>query len=54
MSRAFWTGGVKFVAMSENTPGAENAYPLVGPIVINEIAYHPDDEDGNPGRSGEL
>ena len=30
-----------FVAMSSNTPGAENAYPKVGPIVINEIMYNP-------------
>lgn len=39
-------GGVNFVAMSVNTPGAPNAYPKVGPIVINEIAYHPF-SDGN-------
>jgi len=38
-------GGVNFVAMSENTPRTENANPLVGPIVINEIAYHPDTGD---------
>ena len=38
-------GGVNFVPMSENTPREENAYPLVGPIVINEIAYHPDTGD---------
>jgi len=30
--------------MSENTPGLPNAYPKVGPIVINEIMYHPDIE----------
>jgi lamin tail-like protein/concanavalin A-like lectin/glucanase superfamily protein/CotH protein len=35
-------GGVNFVAMSQNTPGSENIHPpKVGPIVINEIAYHP-------------
>jgi len=34
------TGTYNFVALSQNTPGAENAYPLVGPIVINEIMYH--------------
>ncbi|MBE0536974.1 MAG: lamin tail domain-containing protein [Phycisphaerae bacterium] len=34
-------GGVNFVAMSVNTPGAPNAYPRVGPVVINEIAYNP-------------
>lgn len=35
-------GGVNFVAMSVNTPGAENAYPMVGPVVITEIMYNPD------------
>jgi len=48
--------GVDFVALSQRTfgvdnpftvaqfrtgPGATNAYPLVGPVVINEIMYHP-------------
>jgi hypothetical protein len=32
---------VDFVAMSEPTPGWDNAYPKVGPIVINEIMYNP-------------
>jgi len=36
------TGNYNFVAMDYNTPGASNAYPKVGPIVINEIMYHPD------------
>jgi len=35
------TDTYNFVAMSENTPGGPNAYPKVGPIVINEIMYHP-------------
>jgi hypothetical protein len=35
------TGTFNFVAMSENTPGSANAYPKVGPIVINEIMYNP-------------
>jgi hypothetical protein len=35
------TGNYNFVPMSENTPGSENAYPKVGPIVINEIMYNP-------------
>ena len=35
------TGSYNFVAMSENTPGGENAYPKVGPVVINEIMYNP-------------
>jgi hypothetical protein len=35
------TDNYNFVAMSENTPGAANACPKVGPIVINEIMYNP-------------
>ncbi|MBE0536511.1 MAG: lamin tail domain-containing protein [Phycisphaerae bacterium] len=35
------TGTYNFVAMSENTPGAANAYPKVGPVVISEIMYNP-------------
>ena len=34
-------GSYNFVATSENTPGGENAYPKVGPLVINEIMYNP-------------
>ena len=45
------TDSYNFVAMSSNTPGAiyegaANAYPKVGPIVINEIMYHPLDAAG--------
>jgi hypothetical protein len=36
------TDNYNFVAMDSNTPGASNAYPKVGPVVINEIMYHPD------------
>ncbi|MGA2172579.1 MAG: lamin tail domain-containing protein, partial [Sedimentisphaerales bacterium] len=36
------TGTYNFVPMSTSTPGAANAYPKVGPIVISEIMYHPD------------
>jgi len=36
------TGAYNFVALSKSTPGAANATPQVGPIVINEIMYHPD------------
>ena len=36
------TGSYNFVALSKATPGAANAAPQVGPIVINEIMYHPD------------
>ena len=35
------TGDNDFVMMSEPTPGKENAAPRIGPIVINEILYHP-------------
>ena len=35
------TGGKDFVAMSGQTRGGANAYPLVGPVVINEIMYNP-------------
>ncbi len=35
-------GTYDFVSMSWNTPGMPNAYPLVGPIVISEIMYHPE------------
>jgi hypothetical protein len=34
-------GTYNFVPMSRNTPGSENAYPMVGPIVISEIMYNP-------------
>jgi hypothetical protein len=36
------TDSFNFVAMDYNTPGSANAYPKVGPIVINEIMYNPD------------
>jgi len=41
------TGAINFVAMSTNTPGVGNAYPKVGPVVINEIMYHPASADEN-------
>jgi hypothetical protein len=34
-------GEYSYVALSEMTPGARNAYPRVGPVIINEIMYHP-------------
>ena len=34
-------GATDFVRMQSPTPGAANAQPTVGPIVINEIMYHP-------------
>jgi len=41
------TDNYNFVAMSQNTPGLPNAYPKVGPIVINEIMYNPGSGDQN-------
>ena len=35
------TGGYDFVPLSVATPGAANAAPQVGPVVISEIMYHP-------------
>jgi hypothetical protein len=60
--------GVDFVAMSQRTfgvdnptnvaefrlgAGASNAYPLVGPVVINEIMYHPPPVGANADDSDE-
>ncbi len=42
------TGNHNFVAMDYNTPDELNAYPKVGPIVINEIMYHPDWPENSP------
>jgi hypothetical protein len=41
------SGNTNFVAMESPTPGAENAYPKVGPIVISEIMYNPDWPEGS-------
>jgi len=38
------TGTYNFVAVSDNTPGSANAYPKVGPVVVNEIMYHPQND----------
>lgn len=35
------TGTFNFVAMSAMTQGSANAYPKVGPVIINEIMYNP-------------
>jgi autotransporter-associated beta strand protein len=35
------TGESDFVAMTTATPGGANAAPIIGPIVINELMYHP-------------
>ena len=36
-------GAVHFVAQATNSPGAQNGLPLVGPVTISEIMYHPPD-----------
>lgn len=36
-----------FVAQATPTPGAANSAPLVGPVVISEIMYHPPDPNGD-------
>ncbi|MFA5422328.1 MAG: lamin tail domain-containing protein [Phycisphaerae bacterium] len=36
------TNNFNFVAMDHDTSGLANAYPKVGPVVINEIMYNPD------------
>jgi len=61
--------GVDFVAMSQRTFGVDNpgtvaqfrtgggltnAYPLVGPVVINEIMYHPPDLGTNSPEDEEF
>ena len=48
------TGTYDFVPMSTNTPGAANAYPKVGPVVINEIMYNPPDINGQNSEYIEL
>ncbi len=35
------TGDVDFVLLSDPTRGAMNSSPAVGPVVINEVMYHP-------------
>ena len=43
------TNTYNFVALESATPGGPNANPKVGPIVISEIMYHPQDAPaGNP------
>ncbi|HLB74931.1 MAG TPA: lamin tail domain-containing protein, partial [Sedimentisphaerales bacterium] len=43
------TGTYNFVPMDHNTPGGQNAYPKVGPVVITELMYHPTDPcEGDP------
>jgi hypothetical protein len=37
------TGSYNFVPLTEPTPGEANASPVVGPVVISEVMYHPAD-----------
>ncbi len=37
------TGGTDFTLLSAHTFGADNAYPLLEDLVINEVLYHPTD-----------
>jgi hypothetical protein len=46
------TGSYNFVALSKPTPGKANAEPVVGPVVISEIFYHP--ADGEDSEFVEL
>ena len=40
-------GAKDFVAMVVPTPNAANAAPVVGPVVIQELFYHPEDRDAS-------
>jgi len=48
------TGNYNFVLMSAKTPNADNAYPKIGPIVINEIMYNPDWPEGGSYSNDEY
>lgn len=39
-------GAEQFVLQRQNTLGAKNAYPRIGPVVMTEIMYHPPDLAG--------
>src|SRR5207245_2835054 len=40
------TGAVDFPPLSAPTRNAANAYPLIGPVVMNEVMYHPATSQG--------
>jgi hypothetical protein len=46
--------GTEFVAQTARTFGAVNNAPLVGPVIINEIMYHPPDGIGGATEFIEL
>src|SRR5262249_22261463 len=47
-------GEEHFVSQSERTLGTNNASPLVGPLIISEIFYHPPDESGQDNSLDEF
>lgn len=49
------TGDEKYVAQSSRTLGAVNAGPRIGPIVVNELHYHPAEfADGSDNSDDEF
>lgn len=38
-------GSADFTAQSAQTPGAVNAYPLMGSVIVSEVMYHPADSN---------
>jgi hypothetical protein len=46
--------GFDFTALSQNTFGASNAPPKIGPVVINEVMYHPPDIAGADNERDEF
>jgi len=47
------TGATDFALLTDPTPGAENAGPFVGPLVINELMYHPPPPEPGGGHGQE-
>jgi hypothetical protein len=47
-------GGAEFWPQVARTPGAANAGPLIGPVIINEIHYHPPDLGGSDNGRDEF
>ena len=48
------TGAEHFVPQSAATPGASNALPRVGPVVVSEIMFHPPDAGTNDNTLSEF
>jgi CotH kinase protein/Bacterial Ig domain/Lamin Tail Domain len=47
-------GEAHFVAQSTNSPGASNAYPRVGPVILSEVMFHPPDLGTNDNARDEF